>query len=207
MLKDVLNTVSDDKDTEPVAEDAKPTETDQKDKDASDDDEEVPLIEARGGNWLLTEEDKPEDDNDGSDKDIGERLETVPDKEMLETEAAEDKGTGAGDKTEAEDPEESKTSINQRLKDQRIFEFVRQTKYSEYYQRLIPNKHLRSIQADDARIYGGRFTTKGNLYYCSSQESINLYDTRDPFNWTLRSKIQAQNISWTVTDMDVTPDE
>jgi len=28
MLKDVLNTVSDDKDTEPVAEDAKPTETD-----------------------------------------------------------------------------------------------------------------------------------------------------------------------------------
>ena len=145
MLKGALETVSGDKgDTEPAAEDAKPTEEDQKDKESSDD-EEAPLIEAKGGNWLLTEEDKPEDDDDkaGSDKDIRERLETVPDKEMLETEAAEANGAIAEDKTV--DPEESKASINQRLKDQRIFEFVRQTKYSEYYQRLIPNKHLRSI--------------------------------------------------------------
>lgn len=64
--------------------------------------------------------------------------------------------------------EESKVAANQRLKDHRQFEFLRTTKYSEYYQRLIPNKHLKSIQADDARIYGGRFTQKGNLYYCSS---------------------------------------
>ena len=70
-------------------------------------------------------------------------------------------------------------------------EFMRPGKYTDYYQRLIPNKHLRSLRADDARIYGGRFTTKGNLYYCSSQSSISLYDTRDPYNWTLRSKIDA----------------
>ena len=45
------------------------------------------------------------------------------------------------------------------------------------------------------------------MYYCSSQESITVFDTKDPFNWTLKSNIQAEEISWTVTDMDVTPDE
>ena len=45
------------------------------------------------------------------------------------------------------------------------------------------------------------------MYYCSSQESITVFDTKDPFNWALRSNIEAEEISWTVTDMDVTPDE
>jgi len=34
-----------------------------------------------------------------------------------------------------------------------------------------------------------------------------LYDTADPFNWQLKSEINAQHISWTVTDMDVCPQE
>ena len=121
---------------------------------------------------------------------------------------APDKDDGADDEeSKQQREEETKAAANQRLKDHRMFEFMRTTKYSEYYQRLIPNKHFRGFRADDARIYGGRFTQKGNLYYCSSQESISLYDTRDPYNWTLRSKIDAQHIQWTVTDMDVTPDE
>ena len=45
------------------------------------------------------------------------------------------------------------------------------------------------------------------MYYCSSQESITVFDTKDPFNWALKSNIEAEEISWTVTDMDVTPDE
>lgn len=92
-------------------------------------------------------------------------------------------------------------------KEKRIRDFVVTTKYSDFYQQLIPNKHFKSIRADDSRIYGGRFTLKGNYYYCSSQDSVLLYDTRDPYNWTLKSRIPAQQISWTVTDMDVTPDE
>jgi len=72
---------------------------------------------------------------------------------------------------------------------------------------LIPNRHFKSIQADQSRIYGGRFTASGNLYYCSSQQSIKLYDTRDPFNWQEKAAIPAQQISWTVSDMDVDPAE
>jgi WD repeat-containing protein 23 len=34
-----------------------------------------------------------------------------------------------------------------------------------------------------------------------------LYDTSDPFNWREKSSIAAQHISWTVTDMDVDPQE
>jgi hypothetical protein len=34
-----------------------------------------------------------------------------------------------------------------------------------------------------------------------------LYNTRDPFNWVLKKKIYGQDISWTVTDMDVDVNE
>jgi hypothetical protein len=53
-------------------------------------------------------------------------------------------------------------------KDRRIRDFVVTTKYSDFYQQLIPNKHYKAIRADQSRIYGGRFTGKGNYYYCSS---------------------------------------
>jgi len=45
---------------------------------------------------------------------------------------------------------------------------LEQSDAAQYYQHLIPNSHLRSIRADEARIYGGRFTQAGNMYYCSS---------------------------------------
>lgn len=59
----------------------------------------------------------------------------------------------------------------------------------------------------DTRVYGGRFTSKGNLYYCSSQSDIVLFNTQDPYNWRQISKIYAQQIRWTVTDMDVDVNE
>jgi hypothetical protein len=34
-----------------------------------------------------------------------------------------------------------------------------------------------------------------------------LYDTYDPFNWKLKKRIQAQDIYWTVSDMDVCANE
>ena len=34
-----------------------------------------------------------------------------------------------------------------------------------------------------------------------------LYDTKNPYAWTLKAEIPAQRISWTVTDMDVDANE
>jgi len=56
-------------------------------------------------------------------------------------------------------------------------------------------------------MYGGRFTSKGNLYYCSSQSQILVYDTTDPYNWKQRSAVDAHSVRWTITDMDVDKDE
>lgn len=56
-------------------------------------------------------------------------------------------------------------------------------------------------------MYGGKFTSRGNLYYASSQSHLMLFNTSDPFNWVLRTKIHARDVSWTVTDMDVCENE
>lgn len=34
-----------------------------------------------------------------------------------------------------------------------------------------------------------------------------LYDTSDPYNWSLKKRIFANDVSWTVTDMDVCANE
>ncbi len=34
-----------------------------------------------------------------------------------------------------------------------------------------------------------------------------LFDTYDPFNWKLKKRIMAQNVYWTVSDMDVCTNE
>ena len=60
-----------------------------------------------------------------------------------------------------------------------------------------------SIKADNERIYGGRFTTAGNLYYCSSQSNVMLFDTKDPYNFRLKAEIPGWNVNWTITDMDI----
>ena len=59
----------------------------------------------------------------------------------------------------------------------------------------------------DTRVYGGRFTSKGNMYYCSSQSQIVLFNTQDPYKWQKVSEIDAHQVRWTVTDMDVDVNE
>jgi hypothetical protein len=50
-------------------------------------------------------------------------------------------------------------------------------KSSNLYQNLIPNSLYQSHTISDTRVYGGRFTLKGNMYYCSSQSEIALFNT------------------------------
>jgi WD repeat-containing protein 23 len=45
------------------------------------------------------------------------------------------------------------------------------------------------------------------MYYCSSQSEIALFNTKDPYKWKKLSQINAQDIHWTVTDMDVDVNE
>ena len=119
----------------------------------------------------------------GVKQDIEKGFKIAGDKESEEPESKQEEKNG---ETE-EETKQREGEEKERVKEQRIHDLVNTTKYSEFYQRLIPNKHFKEIPADDARVYGGRFTAKGNLYYCSSQQSINLYDTSDPYNWSLKS--------------------
>ncbi|CDW77642.1 wd repeat protein [Stylonychia lemnae] len=77
-----------------------------------------------------------------------------------------------------------------------------------FYQHILPNSLATTYEEDiTARIYGGRFTKKGNLYYASSQEELILYDTTDPNKWQLKTIYSPNNISWTILDMDVDKNE
>ncbi|CDW77069.1 wd repeat protein [Stylonychia lemnae] len=78
---------------------------------------------------------------------------------------------------------------------------------SDIYQSILPNKFFRQYNCSADSVYGGKFTTRGNLYYSSSQGEVVLYNTSDPYNWILKKRIQAREISWTVTDMDVCENE
>lgn len=68
---------------------------------------------------------------------------------------------------EKEEAEKLRAIEEQRTKRERL-SLLHNTESSLYYQHMIPNKHFKSIRADSDRIYGGRFTSAGNLYYCSS---------------------------------------
>mmetsp|Transcript_12731 Transcript_12731/g.21461 ORF Transcript_12731/g.21461 Transcript_12731/m.21461 type:complete len:199 (+) Transcript_12731:499-1095(+) len=45
------------------------------------------------------------------------------------------------------------------------------------------------------------------MYYCSSQSEIVLFNTQNPYDWKKLSMIEAQQVQWTVTDMDVDVNE
>ena len=45
------------------------------------------------------------------------------------------------------------------------------------------------------------------MYYCSSQSQIVLFNTQDPYKWKQVSCVEAQQVHWTVTDMDVDVNE
>lgn len=109
--------------------------------------------------------------------------------------------------------EEKQSDFNSTLLEKRKKELIKapstkhQVQASEIYQNMIPTKLYAQHIVSDTRVYGGRFTSRGNYYYCSSQSDIVLFNTQDPYNWQKISHIGAQEISWTVTDMDVDPQE
>jgi WD repeat-containing protein 23 len=71
----------------------------------------------------------------------------------------------------------------------------------------VPNKLDSRIPFDDSRVYGGQYTSKGNLYYCSSQERIGIYNSYDPYKMKKIKTISALDVHWTITSMDTTEDE
>lgn len=63
------------------------------------------------------------------------------------------------------------------------------------------------IVFDESRVYNGKFTPKGNLYFCASQESIGVFNSSDPYDFKHINTIQGRNIRWTISSVDITPDE
>lgn len=58
-----------------------------------------------------------------------------------------------------------------------------------------------------SRVYNGRFFSNGDFYYCSSQDEIKIYDVSDTENWKCVNSFDARGVSWTITDVDLSPDE
>lgn len=72
----------------------------------------------------------------------------------------------------------------------------------------VPNKLSYKFIFDiNSRIYGGRFTPNGKLYYCSSQDLIGIYDAYDPYDMKKIKSVNALDVNWTITSMDTTEDE
>ena len=49
---------------------------------------------------------------------------------------------------------------------------------------MIPNTCTEPQSLYD-RVYNGRFSPDGNLYYSGSQSDVRIYDTTDPYDWQL----------------------
>jgi len=72
---------------------------------------------------------------------------------------------------------------------------------------LVPNKLISTIGFDYSRLFNGRFTSNGNLYYCTSQDSIGVFNTQDPYKFEHINTINAREIRWTISSVDITRDE
>jgi DDB1- and CUL4-associated factor 11 len=59
----------------------------------------------------------------------------------------------------------------------------------------------------NSRVYNGQFSASGDLYICSSQDEIQIYDVSDTSAWTLASSFPANQASWTITDLDISSDQ
>ncbi|CAI2366218.1 unnamed protein product [Moneuplotes crassus] len=72
----------------------------------------------------------------------------------------------------------------------------------------VPNQlSYKFIFDANSRVYGGRFTQNGKLYYCSSQDIIGIYDAYDPYDMKKIKTVKALDVNWTITSMDTTEDE
>ncbi|CAN8073976.1 unnamed protein product [Agarophyton chilense] len=76
---------------------------------------------------------------------------------------------------------------------------------------MLPNAKHHSVESQAYRVYGARFVgDSGDVFVTSSQGSvIHVYSTsmsEYKAAWTRTHVIHAQNVRWTVTDFDVSPD-
>lgn len=86
-------------------------------------------------------------------------------------------------------------------------DIVKLDEKTQFLSEQVPNKLEYTINVDNSRVYGGRFTSKGNLYYCSSQDIIGIYNSSNPYKFKKIKSINALDINWTITSMDTTEDE
>ncbi len=56
-------------------------------------------------------------------------------------------------------------------------------------------------------MYNAQFSPDGDMLYCSSQREIRIYNTEDIHHWKLDQQIEGHNINWTITDIDLSPDQ
>jgi DDB1- and CUL4-associated factor 11 len=79
-------------------------------------------------------------------------------------------------------------------------------------QTILPNKvtftqHTLTKVDFDSRVYNGQFFSNGEQYFCSSQEEIKIYNVSDPDDWKCTNSFMGRGIRWTITDIDISPDQ
>jgi len=74
--------------------------------------------------------------------------------------------------------------------------------------RFVPNRAHAVTATFDGRMYAGQFSKAGNVYISAGQDDhVTLFNTTDPWNWQPMKTIEARDVHWTVTSVDITPDE
>ncbi|CAG9333067.1 unnamed protein product [Blepharisma stoltei] len=73
--------------------------------------------------------------------------------------------------------------------------------------KLIPNTFFSEKADFDSWAYNGQFSPTGNIYCCTSKRQIKIFNTVDPFNWTLQRFLTTDDPFWAYTDMDISPCE
>ena len=74
--------------------------------------------------------------------------------------------------------------------------------------RFVPNRPQAVVANFEGRMYAGQFSKAGNVYISAGQDDhVTLFNTSDPWNWQPMKTIEARDVHWTVTSVDITPDE
>ncbi len=74
--------------------------------------------------------------------------------------------------------------------------------------RFVPNRPNAVTASFDGRMYAGQFSKAGNVYISAGQDDhVTLFNTSDPWDWQPMKTIEARDVHWTVTSVDITPDE
>ena len=68
-----------------------------------------------------------------------------------------------------------------------------------------PSQHAHISAEIDSRGYNGQYSPDGQVFYCSTQDDIVVFDTSDPFDWSVLKRYEGLNIQWTISDIDISP--